>query len=184
MVATPGAEPVADGGYAAVLLLDTWLLLAAPDLRAGEEALRRWLDAAALARSGAAGGRVVVVGDPAHPALQALVRWDPAGFAGRELAERPSAHLPPASPAGHAHRRARGRSTTRSTLLDAARRRRGARPGAGRPTAERVAGAACVRVPRARGRGAVRARCGEMQGVRSARKLPPVRVQVDPVGLE
>ena len=24
----------------------------------------------------------------------------------------------------------------------------------------------------------------EMQGVRSARKLPPVRVQVDPVGLE
>ena len=28
VVATPGAEPVADGGYAAVVLLDTWLMLA------------------------------------------------------------------------------------------------------------------------------------------------------------
>ena len=31
------------------------------------------------------------------PALQALVRWDPAGFARREIDERVSAHLPPAS---------------------------------------------------------------------------------------
>ena len=33
VVATPGAEPPADGGYAAVVLLDTWLMLARPDLR-------------------------------------------------------------------------------------------------------------------------------------------------------
>ena len=37
------------------------------------------------------------VGDPAHPAVQALVRWDPAGFAAREAAQRREAHLPPAS---------------------------------------------------------------------------------------
>ena len=37
------------------------------------------------------------VGDPAHPALQALVRWDPAGFADREASARSEAHLPPAS---------------------------------------------------------------------------------------
>jgi primosomal protein N' (replication factor Y) len=42
VVATPGAEPVVAGGYAAVVLLDTWLLLARDDLRAAEEALRRW----------------------------------------------------------------------------------------------------------------------------------------------
>ena len=94
VVATPGAEPVAEGGYAAVVLLDTWLTLARVDLRAAEEALRRWLNAAALVRPG---GRVLAVGDPAHPALQALVRWDPAGFAERETAERQEAHLPPAS---------------------------------------------------------------------------------------
>ncbi len=50
VIATPGAEPVAEGGYAAVVLLDTWLQLSRPSLRAAEEALRRWLNAAALAR--------------------------------------------------------------------------------------------------------------------------------------
>ena len=49
VVATPGAEPVAEGGYAAVVLLDTWLPLARADLRAAEEALRRWAGAAGLA---------------------------------------------------------------------------------------------------------------------------------------
>src|SRR3546814_6631900 len=52
------------------------------------------MNAAALTRRG---GNVLVVGDPAHPTIQALVRWDPAGFAERELEERRSAHLPPAS---------------------------------------------------------------------------------------
>jgi primosomal protein N' (replication factor Y) len=97
VVATPGAEPVAEGGYAAVLLLDTWLLLARSDLRATEEAVRRWANAAALVRPVAEGGRVLAVGDPAHPGLQALVRWDPGGLARREIEERISAHLPPAS---------------------------------------------------------------------------------------
>ncbi len=50
VVATPGAEPVAEGGYAAALLLDGWVLLGRADLRAGEEALRRWMNAAALVR--------------------------------------------------------------------------------------------------------------------------------------
>ena len=56
MVATPGAEPVAAGGYAAALLLDTWLALARADLRASEESLRRWLNAAALVRPAGDGG--------------------------------------------------------------------------------------------------------------------------------
>jgi primosomal protein N' (replication factor Y) len=47
VVSTPGAEPVAEGGYAAALLLDGWAMLGRPDLRAGEDALRRWIGAAA-----------------------------------------------------------------------------------------------------------------------------------------
>ena len=94
-MATPGAEPVADGGYAAALLLDGWALLGRPDLRAVEEALRRWMGAAALVRPAADGGRVVVLADSGHPAVQALVRWDPATLAERELAERAELHLPP-----------------------------------------------------------------------------------------
>ncbi len=96
VLATPGAEPVAQGGYAAAVLLDTWVLLARADLRAGEEALRRWLVAVGLVRPASDGGRVVVVGDAALSPVQALVRCDPAGYAARELAERVQLGLPPA----------------------------------------------------------------------------------------
>jgi primosomal protein N' (replication factor Y) len=98
VVATPGAEPVAPEGYAAALLLDAWALLDRPTLDAGEEALRRWCAAAALVRPGPDGGRVVLCGAPGHasvPAVEALVRWDPAWFAERELAERRELALPP-----------------------------------------------------------------------------------------
>ncbi|MER7475437.1 primosomal protein N', partial [Micromonospora sp. NPDC000018] len=96
VIATPGAEPVAEGGFGAVLLLDSWALLTRADLRAGEEALRRWLAAAALARPAAGGGRVVVVADGALAPVQALLRWDAAWFAARELAERRELGFPPA----------------------------------------------------------------------------------------
>jgi primosomal protein N' (replication factor Y) (superfamily II helicase) len=95
VVATPGAEPHAIGGYAAALLLDGDALLARPGLRATEEAFRRWLRAAALVRTGPAGGAVVVVAPAAAPAVQALVRWDPAGLAARELSDRATSGFPP-----------------------------------------------------------------------------------------
>lgn len=95
VVATVGAEPVAPSGYAAALLLDGDSLLARETLRAGEEALRRWLNAASLVRAADDGGRVVVTASE-HEAVAALVRWDPAGFAERELGLRSSLGLPPA----------------------------------------------------------------------------------------
>ena len=93
VIATPGAEPVAHGGYAAALLLDGWALLGRPSLRAAEEALRRWLNAAALVRPGAP---VVVLAEATLPAVQALIRWDPVTFSERELAERAELGFPPA----------------------------------------------------------------------------------------
>ncbi|SCD92256.1 primosomal protein N' (replication factor Y) (superfamily II helicase), partial [Streptomyces sp. DvalAA-14] len=95
VIATPGAEPVADEGYAAALLLDGWALLNRPDLRAGEEALRRWALAAALVRPAAQSGTVVVLAEATLRPVQALVRWDPAGHAVRELAERAELRFPP-----------------------------------------------------------------------------------------
>lgn len=170
VVATPGAEPVAAGGYAAVLLLDTWQPLARADLRAGEEALRRWLGAAALVRPG---GRVVAVGQPEQPALQALVRWDPAGFAEREAHERAAAHLPPASRIATVEGPP-GAVDDVLTLLDLPE---GAEVLG--PVPHDEASRAVLRVPRAAGPRLSRA-LGELQRVRSARKLDPVRVQVDP----
>jgi len=95
VVATPGAEPVAEGGYAAALLLDGNQMLARPWLRAEEQTLRRWFNAAALVRSSARGGTVVVTADQDR-AVAALVRWDPAGHSERELRERHELGLPPA----------------------------------------------------------------------------------------
>ncbi|WP_431998153.1 primosomal protein N' [Streptomyces fungicidicus] len=97
VVSTPGAEPEAEGGYAAALLLDGWAMLSRPDLRAGEDALRRWIAAAALVRPQQAGGTVVVVAEPTLRPVQALVRWDPVGHAVRELAERGELGFPPVS---------------------------------------------------------------------------------------
>ena len=188
VVATPGAEPPAQGGYAAVVLLDTWLMLARPDLRTAEEAVRRWFNAAALARPADAGGRVVAVGDPAHPALQALVRWDPAGFAEREAAERSTAHLPPASriavlsgPADAVD------SAVAGLRLPPGHRAprpgpRAAPPGPGRRGRRRQRSGWSSGCPRRWGAELSRSLV-EMQGVRSARKLPAVRVQVDPYSL-
>ncbi len=171
VVATPGAEPVADGGYAAVVLLDTWILLGRADLRAAEEALRRWSHAAALVRPG---GRVLAVGDPGEPALQSLVRWDPAGFAAREADQRRAAHLPPASRLATITGEP-GAVDDAVTLLAAPPGAEVLGPVAVSEGEERVV----VRVPRTRGAELSRALI-ELQRVRSGRKLDAVRIQVDP----
>lgn len=97
VVATVGAEPAAPGGYCAAVLLDGDRMLARTGLGVEEETLRRWFAATALVRESVRGGRVVVVADPAHRAVQALLRSDPVGWARRELTEREEAHLPPAA---------------------------------------------------------------------------------------
>ena len=173
VISTPGAEPVADGGYGAVLLLDGWAALGRAELRAGEEATRRWFAAAALARP-APQGRVVVVADRGLVPVQALVRWDPAGAAERELAERTALGFPPAvrmaslegPPAAVAELLAALPEGARADVL-------GPVP-AGEVT-ERV----LLRAARTDG-GALAAALKAAAGVRSARKAEPVRVELDP----
>jgi primosomal protein N' (replication factor Y) len=94
VIATPGAEPQAPSGYAAAALLDGTVALDRPELAAAEEAARRWFGAAALVRAGAP---VVLVAPADQRAVQALVRWDPFGFADAEFADRLAARLPPAA---------------------------------------------------------------------------------------
>lgn len=95
VVATPGAEPRVAGGYRAALLLDGDRMLQRDSLRNSESVLRRWLNACALVAPRERGGTVVVTAG-GNPAVDALIRWDPAGFARRELAERQELGLPPA----------------------------------------------------------------------------------------
>ena len=183
VVATPGAEPVAEGGYSAVLLLDTWLLLGRADLRATEEAVRRWANAAALVRPAERGGRVLAVGDASHPGLQSLIRWDPGGLARREIDERVSAHLPPASRVATVT----GAADDLEVALDGLVLPDGAEvlgpvPVEGPTARDDDAVRYVVRVPRAAGPGLSAALQG-LQARRSTRKLPHLRVEVDPAEL-
>jgi len=97
VISTPGCEPEAAGGYTAAVILDAKGFLSRPDIRVGEEAVRRWLDAVSFVRSGRDGGTVVLVGPGGDRALQAVLRLDPVGFARRELQDRVEAGFPPAS---------------------------------------------------------------------------------------
>jgi len=172
VVATPGAEPVAAGGYSAALLLDGWALLDRADLRAGEEALRRWLNAAALVR---ADGAVVVVAEPSARSVQALVRWDPSWHAERELADRTALGFPPASRMAAVE----GTADAVAELLGVVHLPPDAQVFGPIPVGDQRV-RALVRTPLSGG-GALATALKQGQGVRSARKATdPVRVAVDP----
>ena len=187
VVATPGAEPSVDGGYAAAVLLDGWALLGRASLRAAEEAVRRWMNAAALVRPGPEGGRVVMVADAGLPAVQALVRWDPVTFAGRELEDRRELRFPPAGRMAALS----GPHDAVRALLDSADLPPGAEVlgpvpvheagGPAEPDANQVR--FLVRAPRSGGAAlAVALRAG--QAARTAKKEPgAVRLELDPAEL-
>ena len=155
------------------MLLDGWALLSRADLRAAEETFRRWANAGPWhgrrARSWSARTRGGARG-------QALVRWDSAGHAARELADRTKLRFPPASgwrrsPAP----RRRSPTSLAQAELPAAHDLIGPVPV--RDGVERV----LVRVPRASG-AELAAALKAAWAVRSARKAPdPVRVQLDPL---
>ncbi|MGH3438806.1 MAG: primosomal protein N' [Sciscionella sp.] len=176
VVATPGAEPVAERGYGAALLLDGWALLARADLRASEEALRRWMSAAALVRGADAGGRVVVIAEASLRPVQALVRWDPAWHAQLELADRRELGFPPAMRMASLD----GAPGPLGEVLDGLPMPEGGQVLGPVPLSE-GSERALVRVPRSQGR-ALAAMLTELQSTRTARKEPDqIRVRLDPL---
>lgn len=179
VLATPGAAPPAHEGYSAAILLDAEQMLSRPDLRAGEESLRRWLAVTALVRPAEDGGTVVIVAEPSLREVQALVRLDPGGFAAAELADRRAAGFPPAAKLVAVE----GSPTALTEVL-----------GALAPGAEvLVSGPFAVAGsdPQADARFTLRCELGlaadvlgrlrEVLSVRAAKKLEAVRVRVDPI---
>ena len=92
VIATRGAEPIAAGGYRAVLLLDGERMIARESLRVGEDCLRWWCNAVALAAPGATTVLVGVGGVLAS----ALATWRRFDYIRSELADRRSLRFPPA----------------------------------------------------------------------------------------
>jgi primosomal protein N' (replication factor Y) len=180
--ATPGAAPEAVGGYAAAVLMDAELMLARPDLRAGEEALRRWLAVVALVRPAEEGGTVLVLGRAGLREVQALLRLDPVGYAEAELSQRAEAGFPPAArlltvegPHPELDSFRDRLALPASVLVTGPFPVRAADPDAGARLT--------LRAPLSVGP-AVVASVRELQATRAARKEPALRVRVDPVVLD
>ena len=92
VIATRGAEPIPTGGYRAILLLDGERMLARESLRVGEDCLRWWSNAAALAAPGAS----VLLAGVGGALASALNAWQPEVFAASELRDRRQLRFPPA----------------------------------------------------------------------------------------
>jgi primosomal protein N' (replication factor Y) (superfamily II helicase) len=92
VVATRGSEPVAQGGYRAVLLLDGDRMLQRVSVGAAEETFRGWEWAASLASPNAP----IYLTDVEGPAVHAFVAGATAEALRGELAERRALRLPPA----------------------------------------------------------------------------------------
>ncbi|MCA1671711.1 MAG: primosome assembly protein PriA, partial [Actinobacteria bacterium] len=180
VVATPGAEPLAR--YGAALLLDAAALLGRLDLRAGEEALRRWMTAAAMVEPATEGGRVVVVAEASLAPVQALIRWDPAGHAAAELAARAELGFPPAVRMAAVDGAAEVLAALTEETMDlpAGAELLGPVPVPGsRSEPDGARERLLIRVPRSEGR-ALASALAALQAGRSARKLPdPLRVELD-----
>lgn len=177
VVATPGAEPDVDGGYAAAIILDAHALAGRTELWAPEEAARRWLNALSLVRPGHPG---LVVGTIPDALGQALVRWAPTDYADRLLDEREALGFFPATtmvaldgPAAQVRQVAEqvireGGAELVGTIVRPATRE-------GEENEVRT----LVRTPLA-GAGSMLAVLTDIRRSRSARKVPLVKMSVNP----
>jgi len=92
VIATPGAAPKVDGGYAAVVVLEALKFFAHPDLRAQERARELIFEIAAMITPK---GAVLLCIDEVHPIISSLAKWNPGVMIRRELGERLEIPLPP-----------------------------------------------------------------------------------------
>jgi primosomal protein N' (replication factor Y) len=92
VVATPGAEPIAESGYSGVVILDAGLQLNRDSLRSTEDALRIWLNALAFGRENA----IRFISGIDGPIAELIKSNSFREIALREFAHRKELRLPPA----------------------------------------------------------------------------------------
>lgn len=97
VVATTGAEPVADGRFQATIVLDGMFTLRGARLDAGQEAVHHWMRLVAATKSADTDGTLVLTGNPGSRVVQSILRMDPVGWAAQDLVERSELGLPPTS---------------------------------------------------------------------------------------
>ena len=94
VIATPGAIPLSESGYSAIVILEAARFLSQSDMRAQERSRSLFFSAASNLTEG---GSLLLVLDHANPIIGALAAWKPSLISSRELRERREVSLPPYS---------------------------------------------------------------------------------------
>jgi len=94
VISTPGVEPIAEKGYAAVVILPVDRFLSSISSNGVESAYSNFFAASALVGDT---GVVALVHDDGAPITSALTTWNPATISKREIEQRISLQLPPIS---------------------------------------------------------------------------------------
>lgn len=94
IISTPGVEPIAESGYAAVVMLQVDRFLSSSSSNGVERAYSNFFAASALISDT---GVIALVHDDGAPIISALTTWNPATISKREIDQRISLQLPPIS---------------------------------------------------------------------------------------
>jgi primosomal protein N' (replication factor Y) len=94
VISTPGVEPIAESGYAAVVILPVDRFLSSSASNGVERAYSNFFAASALISDT---GVIALVHDDGAPITSALTTWNPATISKREIEQRISLQLPPIS---------------------------------------------------------------------------------------
>jgi primosomal protein N' (replication factor Y) len=94
VISTPGVEPIAESGYAAVVILQVDRFLSSSASNGVERAYSNFFAASALISDT---GVIALVHDDGAPITSALTTWNPATISKREIEQRISLQLPPIS---------------------------------------------------------------------------------------
>ena len=92
VLATPGAAPMTENGYSAVVILEGLSFFSHPDIRAQERARELFFETAAMIEPK---GEVLLSIPDDHPITSSIVKWNPGAMIRRELTERYEVALPP-----------------------------------------------------------------------------------------
>jgi len=92
VISTPGVEPIAEHGYAAVIILQVDRFLSSSTSNGVERAYSHFFGASALVSDS---GVVALVHEDGAPITSALTTWNPATISKREIEQRISLKLPP-----------------------------------------------------------------------------------------
>ena len=94
VISTPGVEPIAESGYAAVIILQVDRFLSSSASNGVERTYANFFAASALLSDT---GIIALVHDDGSPIVSALTTWNPATISKREIEQRITLQLPPIS---------------------------------------------------------------------------------------